>query len=213
MRTAIWFIAAVCAYFISGINLSIILSKLIYHEDIREKGSKNPGFTNFKRVYGNKYAWFIFAYDLIKGAALAALFGYAFMRLGYSFQLGAAYTGVFSTLGTSYPALYRFKGGKGFLVILSTLFVIDWRCGLFALLLMMALVLTVKYMSLATMTALVLGAAGLFILKADITAAVIFSITVVFMIWRHRENIKRLIKGTETKFSLKGKGRSEGKDG
>ena len=74
MRTAIWFIAAVCAYFISGINLSIILSKLIYHEDIREKGSKNPGFTNFKRVYGNKYAWFIFAYDLIKGAALAALY-------------------------------------------------------------------------------------------------------------------------------------------
>ena len=56
MKIAIFFIAAVCAYLLSGVNPAIVLSKLIYHQDILELGSKNPGFTNFKRVFVSKYA-------------------------------------------------------------------------------------------------------------------------------------------------------------
>lgn len=202
MRIAIWFIAAVLGYLAGGLNPAILFSKAIYHEDIRSRGSGNPGFTNFKRVYGNKYAWFVFAFDLLKSGVLCLPFAFAFRALGYDFQLGAAYTGLFVMLGHSFPVQYRFKGGKGFLVLLSELFVLDWRAGLIAFALMTVLLLTTKYMSLATMCALAAGAGLLFVFRCNLPAAVIFGCCVVFMVIRHIENIKRLIKGTESKFSF-----------
>ncbi len=205
MRIAIWFIAAICFYLIAGFNLAILLSKAIYHQDIREVGSKNPGFTNFKRVYGNKYAWFIFVFDMIKAALPALIFGLAFNGIFGRFQLGAAYAGVFAMLGHAYPVFYRFKGGKGFLVCLATLFFIDWRVGLIAFAIMTVLLLTVKYMSLATMSALSTGAILLPIFGVDTVACILYACCVLFMIFRHKENIKRLIKGEESKWSLKSK--------
>ena len=60
----------IAAYLLAGVNPAIVLSKLIYKKDIRTLGSKNPGFTNFKRVFGGKYAWFVFFLDLFKSAAV-----------------------------------------------------------------------------------------------------------------------------------------------
>lgn len=205
MRIAIWFIAAICSYLIAGFNLAILLSKAIYHQDIREVGSKNPGFTNFKRVYGNKYAWFIFVFDMIKAALPALIFGLAFNGIFGRFQLGAAYAGVFAMLGHAYPVFYRFKGGKGFLVCLATLFFIDWRVGLIAFAIMTVLLLTVKYMSVSTMAALTVGCILLPFFGADVAAIILYAGCVLFMIFRHKENIKRLIKGEESKWSLKSK--------
>lgn len=209
MKIAIWFIAAICSYLIAGFNLAILLSKAIYHQDIREVGSKNPGFTNFKRVYGNKYAWFIFAFDMLKAALPALIFGLAFNAIFGWWQLGAAYAGVFAMLGHAYPVFYKFKGGKGFLVCLATLFFIDWRAGLIAFAVMCILLLTVKYMSVSTMTALVVGAALLPVFRADVIACMLYACCVLFMIYRHRENIVRLIQHKESKFSLSGKKKAE----
>ena len=64
MKIILCFIAAISGYLIGGINPAIVLSKAIYHKDIRTLGSKNPGFTNFKRVFGPKYAWFVFLLDI-----------------------------------------------------------------------------------------------------------------------------------------------------
>lgn len=205
MKIAIWFIAAICSYLITGVNLSIILSHVIYNEDIREKGSKNAGFTNFKRVYGNKYAWFIFAFDILKAALPALVFGLCFKSLYGNFQLGAAYAGVFAMLGHAYPVFYGFKGGKGFLVCLGTLFFLDWRAGLIAFAVMCVLLLTVKYMSVATMSALTVGAILLPAFRCDVAACIMFACCVLFMIYRHKGNIVRLIRHEESKFSLSGK--------
>lgn len=202
MRIAIWFIAAVLSWYVGGMNLAITLSKAVYHEDIRHQGSGNPGFTNFKRIYGNKYAWFVFSFDLFKGALMCLAFGLWFRYLGFDFQLGAAYTGLFVMLGHSFPLQYKFKGGKGFLVLLSELFVLDWRAGLIAFALMTILLLTTKYMSLATMCALTVGTICLFIFRCNIPAAVFYAVCVLFMVVRHKENIKRLVKGTENEFRL-----------
>ena len=60
MKIAFFPMVALFAYLISGLNPAIILSKMIYHQDIRGLGSKNPGFTNFKRVFGGRYAWIVF---------------------------------------------------------------------------------------------------------------------------------------------------------
>ena len=202
MKIAIWFIAAICSYFIGSVNLAIVLSKAVYHQDIRTVGSGNPGFTNFKRVYGNKLAWFVFVFDLLKGAICCLVFGFLIAHYGFDRQLGASFAGLFAMIGHSYPLQYRFKGGKGFLVLLSELLVIDWRAGLIATGVMVILLLTVKYMSLSTMCALVVGAALLFVFRADLAGSVIYAACVLFMIWRHKENIKRLANGTESKFHL-----------
>lgn len=124
MNSILFAVSAVIAYLIGGINPAILLSKAIYHQDIRQCGSGNPGFTNFKRVYGSKWAWFVFALDLGKSALLAAvcaaLFGhYAGMR-----QLGAAWAGFFAMLGHVFPVWYCLKGGKGFLVGAAAIFLL-----------------------------------------------------------------------------------------
>ena len=108
--------AAVVPYLVCGINPAILLSSLMYHKDIRTLGSKNPGFTNFKRVFGGKYAWLVFTLDIGKAALVCALSGIAFSSQFGLFQLGAAYAGFFAMLGHCYPVWYGFNGGKGFLV-------------------------------------------------------------------------------------------------
>ena len=213
MTIAIWFIAAVCGFLFGGINISIVLSKLVYHEDIREKGSGNPGFTNFKRVYGGKLAWIVFIFDFVKGALPCLLFGFLFQALGIDFMLGGAFTGLFVMLGHSFPPYYKFKGGKGFLVLLAELFVLDWRAGLIAFGVMTVLLLTLKYMSVATMSGLIAGniALGLFgglgigAYGWNLIGVCLYGACVIFMIVRHKENIVRLFKGTESKFRLFGK--------
>ncbi|MBQ9468757.1 MAG: glycerol-3-phosphate acyltransferase [Clostridia bacterium] len=202
MKVTVLILAAVCSYLLSGVNLSIILSNAIYHTDIREVGSKNPGFTNFKRSFGGKYAWLVMAFDLLKAALPCVLFGFAFEACGMDRQFGTAYAGAFSMLGHAFPVYYRFKGGKGFLVCLAAVWALDWRSGAIAAALLVVLLLTVKYMSLSTMCALTAGAVSLYFFSCDLAAALLYSACVLFMIFRHKENIKRLVKGTESKFIL-----------
>ena len=206
MRIAIFFIAALCAYLLSGVNPAIVLSKLIYHQDIRELGSKNPGFTNFKRVFGSKYAWFVFVLDILKSVVVCLAFGLWFRALGMSFQLGVAYTGLFAMIGHAYPVWYHFEGGKAFLVAAAAIFFIDWRVGLIAAGIMLILLFTVKYMSLSVIVAAISCPISLCFFGTDSWLVImIVSISTLFLIFRHSENIKRLLNGTESKFSLSDK--------
>lgn len=108
--------AAVAAYLIGGINPAIVLSDRIYHQDIRQMGSGNPGFTNFKRAYGNRWAWFVFVLDIAKTVVVVGLFSMLFGSVLEMRQMGAAYTGFFAMIGHVFPIWYQFEGGKGFLV-------------------------------------------------------------------------------------------------
>lgn len=203
MKIALYILAAVCAYLVTSANPAIVMSKLIYHKDIRECGSGNPGFTNFKRSFGMKWAWLVFLLDVTKGAVITALFAWLFSKNGVDFQFGAAYTGIFALLGHAYPIWHGFKGGKGFLVYLSVSFVIDWRAGLIAFGLMVILLLITKYMSLSTVLGLFSCPITLAVTKAPIPVIIICVVCVLYIAVRHRENFKRLVKGTENKFSVR----------
>lgn len=202
MKLWLYIAGALAAYLISGWNPAITFSKAIYKTDIRICGSKNPGFTNFKRCFGNKWAWFVLSLDLLKAALVVLLFAQAFeLRMGL-YQLGAAFTGLFAVLGHAYPVWYRFKGGKGFLVSLSTIWVTDWRVGLIVTVVMVVLLLTTKYMSLATVAATLCSPLLLLLFHAPLSAVLLNAAMVVFVALRHRENFKRLKAGTESKFTL-----------
>lgn len=202
--------AALCGYLVSGLNPAIILSRAIYHKDIRTCGSGNPGFTNFKRSFGGKYAWFVFFLDIAKGAVLFTLFGLLFRQLGtLGWATGVAVTAVAAMLGHAFPVWYGFKGGKGFLVCLTASWFLDWRAGLLGTVLMTVLLLSLKLMSLATMVGMIASAGFLWGLFAagrfELLPAILFSLCVLFMILRHHENIARLCHGTEKKFYIFGK--------
>ena len=205
MKILLYILAAVCGYVIAGMNPAIALSKAIYKKDIRECGSGNPGFTNFKRTFGNKWAWWVLVLDLSKAAVVVGLFAWLLSRQGVDFQLGAAYTGMFCMLGHAFPFQFKFKGGKGFLVCLSTMYVIDWRVGLIATGIMVVLLLTTKYMSLSTVLAMLLCPILLIPFGASLSVILMVAACVVFMAVRHKENFIRLIQGKESKFTLKGK--------
>ncbi len=200
MLVFLFIAAAVCAYLIAGLNPAIIFSVGIYKQDIRTLGSKNPGFTNFRRTFGNRWAWWVLTIDLLKSAVVVSVFATLIHLFGGDFSFGAAYTGFFALLGHSFPLWYGFKGGKGFLAYLAVVFVIDWRAGLIATCVMLILLFTTKYMSLATIIGMLTCPVTLILVKADVPTICFCSVGVLFMIWRHKENIIRLAKGNETKF-------------
>lgn len=209
MKIILCFIAAISGYLIGGINPAIVLSKAIYHKDIRTLGSKNPGFTNFKRVFGPKYAWFVFLLDILKSAILCLIFSRSFEIVFGSFSLGAAYTGFFTMLGHCFPLWYNFKGGKAFLAGAAAIWFIDYRVAAIAAGVMLILLFTTKYMSLSVIISAAMCPVMLIIFGTDNPFTVIICLlSVALLIWRHKENIKRLMNKSETKFSLFGKNKS-----
>lgn len=207
----IFVIAGLAAYFLAGINPAIVLSRLIYHEDIRknEKGSGNPGFTNFKRVYGMKWAWLVMVLDIGKCVLILAVFGNIFEDYAVRNcvtvnlrQIGIAYTTLMASLGHDFPVWYGFSGGKGFLVNIAALWFYDWRAGLVGVIILCILLFTIKYMSVATMAAILSAPFTLMIVGAEPWAVVISLISALLMIVRHSGNINRLMHGTEKKFSF-----------
>lgn len=202
MKALAYIISAVFAYFVSGLNPAIIMSKAIYKKDIRTCGSGNPGFTNFKRVFGNKYACFVFVLDILKGAVISVVAGLLFRAYVGSWALGVAYAGLFAMLGHAFPIYYGFKGGKGFLVCLSTVWFIDWRAGAIATAVLVIMLPLTKYMSLSTMSALVAGAVAVAAFGGGLAVSIMYAVCVLFVIVRHKQNIVRLVQGTESKFSF-----------
>jgi len=208
MEILLFVSAALAAYLVAGWNPAITFSKAVYKKDIRTCGSGNPGFTNFRRSFGNKLAWWVLALDLSKAAVVVALFAWLFSvfsigeAFGSAYKFGAAYTGLFAMLGHAFPVWYKFKGGKGFLVSLSIVWFLDWRAGLVATALMILLLLTTKYMSLSTVTAMFTCPIVLALVKTPVVVICIYAVCVLFMALRHWENFKRLKNGKESKFYL-----------
>ena len=204
MNTIIYFAAAVIAYLVGGVNPAIIISREVYRTDVRRFGSHNPGFTNFKRIFGNHHAWTVFLVDVFKSALMCALFGWAFEKHMGLFQLGAAYTSMFTLLGHAYPVWHHFQGGKGVSVMFAAFWFIDWRGAVAAVIVFLIVMFATRYMSLSVMSAGVGMVAALFVIGVSHTAVICFMVfCVAFVIVRHGENIKRIAAGTESKFSLR----------
>jgi len=198
---------AAFAYLLGGINGAIILSRLVYKEDIRQLGSKNPGFTNFKRLHGFAPATFgVMAIDICK-TILPVLSARLVMGHFYNAaQLGAAAALLGCMLGHAFPVWYDFKGGKAVMTFLAGVWFVDWRAGLICFAIFVIILFTIRFMSVASMSFAVLFPIVLFLLKCRNPATlVIMAVAGILVVARHHQNISRLRTGTESKFYLKKK--------
>ena len=204
---SVMIISAIASYLLGGVNGAIILSKLFYGEDIREKGSKNPGFTNFKRVYGNGFiSWSVILIDVFKTALPVFVSAFVFGQRFEMWQFGAAYSGLFCMLGHCFPVWYKFKGGKAFMAGFATTWFVDWRMAVLAMLIFFVVLWLFKYMSVAScMAALSCPIILFFLGPASGWVEILCAVSALLVIIRHYPNYIKLKNGTESKFSLKSK--------
>ena len=191
---------AVLSYLLGCINGAIATSHIFYHDDVRRHGSGNAGLTNFYRNYGAKCAPMVIAFDMLKAVG-AVLLGNYF--LGYLLGWGAAgkyFGALFCVIGHMFPVFYGFKGGKGILCSGTLLLLLDWRIALVGWGAFVVLWLTTRYVSLGSVSAAAVFPVMTHLVFGDAFATAFSVLIAALVLFAHRENIKRLLNGTENKF-------------
>lgn len=201
-------IVAIIAYLIGSVNFSVILSKKMAGFDLREKGSGNAGTTNVLRTVGKKAAIITLICDILKGVVailIAMLVGKIVQGSNASLLVQCA--GVAVILGHTFPIFFKFKGGKGVATSLGVLIMSNWQIGLICLVFALILIALTQMVSVGSIAAAILyPVLTLFIPQNYIIPGnyLIYSVVLaVIIVFNHRENVKRLLKGTENKISFK----------
>lgn len=193
-------LAAITSYLLGSVSSAVIISKLFYKDDVRNYASGNAGATNVSRTFGLKPGIATLLFDFLK-TAIAMLLG---EWIAGQWGEYIAFVGCFT--GHCWPAFFSFRGGKGVSICFCAALMFDVRLFAIIAIAFFLMAFITKIVSISSMTAmLVLIPACLFlgyghgpILYGSIFAA-------IAVIYAHRSNIRRLINGTEPKFSFKKK--------
>ena len=199
-------ICFLCAYLLGNLNGSVCISALM-HDDVRSHGSGNAGLTNFIRNYGTGRALLVILIDAGKAVIACLTGGPLLAPLGLWLE-GVMLAGFSVLLGHTFPALLGFRGGKGILSGLFVALVADWRIALILIAVFAIIYFATRYVSLGS----VLGAAAFCICFAvfhhdNLFVTVSGILAGGLVIFMHRGNIQRLLKGNERKTDLFKKGK------
>lgn len=208
-----YIIVAIIAYLIGSVNFSIIISKKMAGFDVREKGSGNAGTTNMLRSVGKKAALITLICDILKGVVsigLAIIVGNIVKNLDKELLVQIA--GIAVVLGHTFPIFFGFKGGKGVATSLGVLLMSNWQIGLICLVFAIVLMALTRMVSLGSCTAAILFPVLTLFINQNYTVLsegkngnvyFIYSVILaIIVLYNHRENIKRILSGTENKLSF-----------
>ena len=187
------------AYLLGSISFAVLIVRRTTGTDIRTEGSGNAGATNVLRAHGKGLALAVAALDVAKGAAAVLLVRFATADPRY-----AAAAGFAAILGHVFPIFYGFRGGKGVATAVGAFLVLAPLATLVCVGVFVAVVAATRYVSLGSMLAIVLlppVAGSLFHASPPIVVAA--AATAVLIVLKHRENLKRLIRGTERRLGQK----------
>lgn len=192
-------IVAIVSYFLGNISPAILVGRL-HGIDIRKEGSGNAGTTNVLRVLGVKAAVATLAIDVLKG--------YVAVRIGLNYgDIGAMIAFICVVYGHIFPALYKFKGGKGVATSLGAALALDWPSAFALILIAIAVTALSRKMSLGSITAAVSYPFLIeYYYSSVLPMAIVLAVTVIVM---HRSNIQRLIRKEEPSLSFGGKNKKE----
>ena len=208
----VYILVAIIAYLIGSVNFSVIFSKKFAGFDVREKGSGNAGTTNMLRSVGKKAAAITLICDILKGVVaigIAILLGYI-PEMNKELLLQIA--GVAVILGHTFPVFFGFKGGKGVATSLGVLLLSNWQIGLICLVFALVLMVLTRMVSVGSCAAAILFPVLTLFINEHYTVLTegksgnvyfIYSVILaIIVLFNHRENIKRLLNGTENKISF-----------
>lgn len=209
---AAYIIVAIIAYLIGSINFSIIISKKLAGFDVRQKGSGNAGTTNVLRSVGKKAALITLICDILKGVVaigIALLVGNIVQNVDKALLVQLA--GIFVVVGHTFPIFFGFKGGKGIATSLGILLMTNWQIGLICLVFALVLMVITRMVSVGSIAAAILFPVLVIFIDQNYIVPdannwkyLIFSIVLcLIVLFNHRENIKRILNGTENKISFK----------
>jgi acyl phosphate:glycerol-3-phosphate acyltransferase len=189
-------LAALGAYLLGSVSFAIVLSRLAGMPDPHSYGSGNPGATNVLRS-GRK---------LVAGLTLVGDGGKGWLAVWLAALLApgtAAVAALAVFLGHLFPVFHRFRGGKGVATAAGALLGLDWRIGLGSLVTWGVIVFFFRYVSLASLIAAIFAAVfSVLFHGADAPSAGVCAISAL-LIWRHKDNIRRLLAGQESRLGSK----------
>ena len=189
-----YILTAILAYLIGSIPSGLILGKLFWHKDLREHGSHNIGATNAWRTLGKGAGIAVFIADSLKGQA-----GVAVGLVLVGTPLAAVLGGLFAIIGHSFSIFLRFHGGKGVATSLGVLTMLMGNVTLIVFAVWFAIVYTTRYVSLGSVVAGFLTPILAALFGYPMEYILFTVIAAILVIVRHRENIVRLMNGTENK--------------
>lgn len=198
-------------YFLGSINTSIIISRLFFGEDVRNYGSGNAGMTNVLRTYGKKSAALTLLGDVLKTViailigrfiGFPVMFGSVIGESVYGVSFAGYITALFCVIGHTFPAYYKFKGGKGVLCAAAAIAMLSPLTFVWLFIMFVIIVVGTKFVSLGSVIAVMTYPILLDRVEGTSICTVIAFMMAALVVYNHRANIKRLLEGKENKISI-----------
>jgi acyl phosphate:glycerol-3-phosphate acyltransferase len=189
-------VALLIGYLLGSIPFGLVLTKLAGTQDLRSIGSGNIGATNVLRTGRKGLAAATLVLDALKGTAAVVISGY------FGGPNAAMIAGLGAFLGHLFPIWLKFRGGKGVAVYIGILIGLFWPAAILFCLIWLAMAFALRYSSVSAFTASVITPLFLWWFGHP-ALAVLFTVLTLLMFYMHRENIKRLLAGTEGKIGQK----------
>ncbi|TNF65313.1 MAG: glycerol-3-phosphate 1-O-acyltransferase [Gammaproteobacteria bacterium] len=193
------YLMAIIAYLLGSINMAILICMLFRLPSPRTIGSGNPGATNVLRLGGKLPAALTLLGDVLKGLIPVIIAKY--LQLTF-FEISLI--GLLSIIGHIWPVFFKFKGGKGVATFIGVTFAFSWVIGICFVITWLIIALISRYSSLAALIATIEVPFIVFFLYG-FKPMVVFSIIAIIILLKHHGNIKRLLKGSESKIGQKAK--------
>ena len=188
----------VVAYLIGSIPTGYIIVKTKTGDDIRKIGSGSTGATNVKRVLGKNWFFATLLLDAFKGA-LPVILAKIFITAGAKMGLAPVLAAVAVIIGHSKSCFLNFQGGKSVASGVGTILALNFPVGALIAVIWAVITYTTKYVSVGSIIALVLSPFLMYFFKAPIAYVCYCAVGAIYIVYLHRENIKRLIAGNENK--------------
>ena len=197
----VYLLVVVISYFIGTISCAYLISKYIFSKDIRQYGSKNPGTTNM-RTFGKKAGAVTLVGDYLKGTIAVLISSFLAKKLGADPDLARYISALAVVCGHNWSVFMRFRGGKGVATSYGAMLAISPLMTLASMVFYIIILLVTRYVSIASMLGVCLFPI-LMLMTDDMSGLWLGILLSVSVVYKHRENIRKLLNGRENRLGTK----------
>ena len=198
----VYLLVVVISYFMGTVSCAYLISKYIFSKDIRQYGSKNPGTTNMLRTFGKKAGAVTLVGDYLKGTIAVLISSFLAKKLGADPDLARYISALAVVCGHNWSVFMRFRGGKGVATSYGAMLAISPLMTLASMVFYIIILLVTRYVSIASMLGVCLFPI-LMLMTDDMSGLWLGILLSVSVVYKHRENIRKLLSGTENRFGSK----------